>query len=68
MQDDTDEDDQSDVMVLLECCETAGWLPVACQPLMVCHHPCGAGDREEIPEAEFSAQAYENQGCKHQQL
>ena len=68
MQNDTDKDHKADLVVVLEGGKTAGRLAVAGQPLMVCHQACGASNREEIPEAEFSKQPDENQRSKHQDL
>lgn len=68
MQDNANKDNHADVVVVEKRVEAAGGLPVTCEPLMVRHEDSRDADRCEIPGAEFSHVADENQRNEHQQL
>ena len=48
MQDDADEDDQPDVVILQECGEAPGRLPVTRQPQVVGHQGAGAEEQHAV--------------------
>lgn len=68
MQQDANEDDQADVVIVQERGEARRRLAVAGKPLVINHQAGGSGNREEIPETEFSTQPYQNESGRHDNL